>query len=301
MPRIESTNGRKAREAQREIISQEEQLFSFKADTDMWTTWHYHPEIDILLTIKNTGYHITGDFMGDLKPGTLLLNGSNVPHAFHPNEMPEGDPSKPAMLVLQFSVASLGKEFLGKMEMDRIRNFLDTTGRSFEFFGDTRDRVEQMMWQMMKQNAGQRLAQFILILDALASAPDSERRPLVSQIYAPSLNDQNVALIDRVKNWILHNLDQVIRLEDVAKVAHMSPKSFSRFFKKNTGKAFIQYVNELRVGLACRKLMQSEASVSEICYASGFNNLSNFNRQFKERKGVSPKEFRKQYLEHLVS
>jgi AraC-like DNA-binding protein len=81
----------------------------------------------------------------------------------------------------------------------------------------------------------------------------------------------------------------------------MTPKSFSRFFKKNTGKAFIQYVNELRVGLACRKLMQSDASVSEICYASGFNNLSNFNRQFKERKGMSPKEFRKQYQTRLAT
>ena len=289
------------RVAQREIISQEEQLFSFKADTDMWTTWHYHPEIDILLTVKNTGYHITGDFMGDLKPGTLLLNGSNVPHAFHPNEAPEGDPSKPAMLVIQFSEASLGKDLLAKLEMDRIRNFLDTTGRSFEFLGETRDRVEEMIWQMMDQNAGQRFAQFIWILDTLASAPEADCRPLVSQIYSPSLNKQNVELIDTVKNWILQNLDQAIRLGDVARVARMTPKSFSRFFKKNTGKAFIQYVNELRVGLACRKLMHSDASVSEICYASGFNNLSNFNRQFKERKGMSPKEFRKQYQTRLVS
>ncbi len=298
MPKIEPVKGR---EAQREIISQEDQLFSFKADTDIWTAWHYHPEIDILLTLKNTGYHITGDFMGDLKPGTLLLNGSNVPHAFHPNEAPEGDPDKPAMLVIQFSTESLGEDFLAKLEMDRIRSFIDTTGRSFEFLGATRVQVEKLMLGMVDQNPGQQFAQFILILDTLASAPETDRVPLVSQIYAPSLNEQNVELIDRVKNWILHNLDQIIRLEGVAKVARMSPKSFSRFFKKNTGKAFIQYTNELRVGLACRKLMQSEASVSEICYASGFNNLSNFNRQFKERKGMSPKEFRKQYQTKLVS
>ncbi|MDA0350460.1 MAG: AraC family transcriptional regulator [Verrucomicrobia bacterium] len=301
MPQIELANSRKDRDAQREIISQEAQLFSFKTDTDIWTTWHYHPEIDILLTLKNTGYHITGDFMGDIKPGTLILNGSNVPHAFHPNEPPEGDPDKPAMLVIQFSVASLGKDLLSKLEMDRIRNFLESTGRSFEFFGPTRDRAEEMMLAMRTQSPGQRFAQFILILDTLASAPEEDRAPLVSHIYAPSLNEQNVERIDRVKNWILENLDQEIKLEDVTRVALMSPKSFSRFFKKNTGKAFIHYVNELRVGLACRKLMQSDASVSEICYASGFNNLSNFNRQFKERKGVSPKAFRKEYRSKVVS
>jgi AraC-like DNA-binding protein len=291
MSQIELVNSTKDRDAQ---------LFSFKADNDMWTTWHYHPEIDILLTLKNTGYHITGDYMGDIKPGTLILNGSNVPHAFHPNELPEGDSDKPAMLVIQFSEKSLGKELLSKLEMDRIRNFLESTSQSFEFFGMTRDRVEEMMQAMRTQNPGQRFAQFILILETLASAPDEDCSPLVSQIYAPSLNEKNVERIDRVKNWILENLDQEIKLEEVTRVARMSSKSFSRFFKKNTGKTFIQYVNELRVGLACRKLMQSDASVSEICFASGFNNLSNFNRQFKERKGTSPKHFRKQYRSKLV-
>ncbi len=79
----------------------------------------------------------------------------------------------------------------------------------------------------------------------------------------------------------------------------MSAKSFSRFFKKNTGKAFVPYVNELRVGLACQKLIETDASISEICFESGFNNLSNFNRRFKEVKGVSPRELRAQYRDRL--
>lgn len=292
---------KKRQSAQREFItSYEGQMFSFKADTDMWTTWHYHPEIDILLILKNTGYHTTGDFIGELRPGTLLLNGPNVPHAFHPNELPEGDPEKPAMYVIQFSQESLGKEFLGKLELDRIRGFLNSAGRSFEFFGDTRKRVEDHMCAMMSQNEAQRLASFILILDSLAAAPGSDRQSLVSEIYAPSLSQENIQRIDRVRNWIITHLESPLHLEEVAREVAMSPKSFSRFFKKNTGKPFIQYVNELRIGLACRKLVQSDASVSEICYASGFNNLSNFNRQFKERKGVSPKVFRRQYRAQVV-
>ncbi|MGY8719010.1 MAG: hypothetical protein ACKVI3_14665 [Verrucomicrobiia bacterium] len=97
-------------DAQRELIPVgEDQLISFKADTDMWTPWHYHPEIDILLVLKNTGHHITGDFIGDIRPGTLLVNGSNVPHAFHPHEPAEGDPENPAMLVLQFSPTPIAR------------------------------------------------------------------------------------------------------------------------------------------------------------------------------------------------
>ncbi len=293
---MKTSLGKRGRDAQREMITAiDSQLISFKVDTDIWTTWHYHPEIDLLLTVKNTGYHITGDYMGELRPGTLILNGSNVPHAFHPNEPEEGDPERPAMLVLQFSEESLGEGFLSKLEMSRIRAFLESTGRSYEFFGETRSRVETMMWEMVDQNGPQRFAQFILILDTLASAPDAERRPLVSPIYAPSLNDENVGKIDAVKSWIMERLERTIRLEDVSREARMSPKSFSRFFKKNTGKAFIPYVNELRIGLACRRLIESDASVAEICFASGFNNLSNFNRRFREVKGMSPRELRARY------
>lgn len=293
---MESTITRQGRQAQREIITAcEGQLFSFKADTDMWTTWHYHPEIDLLLTLKNTGYHITGDYIGDIKPGTLILNGSNVPHAFHPNEADEGDSGRPAMLVIQFSEDSLGADFLSKMEMARVRNFLDTTGSSFEFFGETRDRVDALMREMQEQNDVQRFAQFVLILDTLASAPETDKKALVSRVYSPSLNEENVGRIDRVKNWIVDNLDRPITLETVAVQARMSPKSFSRFFKKNTGKTLIQYVNELRVGVACQALIQGDASISEICYASGFNNLSNFNRRFRDVKGISPRELRTRY------
>ena len=140
-----------------------------------------------------------------------------------------------------------------------------------------------------------------MMLDILSMAPAEDLVPLVSHIYAPSLKATTVGRIDLVKSWIVENLESSFQLEDAARHVGLSPKSFSRFFKKNTGKPFIQYVNELRVGLACRRLMQSEASVSEICYATGFRNLSNFNRQFRDRKGLSPREFRAQYRRELGS
>jgi transcriptional regulator GlxA family with amidase domain len=110
------------------------------------------------------------------------------------------------------------------------------------------------MRAMIIQNKAQLLASFILILDALASASKSERQSLVSEMYAPSLSEETVRRIDQVRNWIITHLESQIRLEEVAFEAGMSPKSFSRFFKKNTGMTFIQYVNELRIGVACRSL-----------------------------------------------
>ena len=282
--------------AQRELIPAfENQLIAFKADTDMWTPWHYHPEIDVLLVLKNTGHHITGDFIGDIRPGTLLVNGSNVPHAFHPHEPAEDDPANPAMLVLQFSPETWMKGWLDRLEMERIRNFIASTDRSFEMRGETRARAERLMHEMPAQSDAQRVAQFILILDTFATAPQEDLLPLVSEIYAPSLKQENVSRIERVKSWIVENLENEFDLSDAAKRVGMSPKSFSRFFRKNTGRSLIQFVIELRIGLACRLLVQSEASVAEVCYASGFRNLSNFNRLFRERKSVSPREFRTQF------
>ncbi|GAB5559782.1 MAG: AraC family transcriptional regulator [Synoicihabitans sp.] len=282
--------------AQRELIPAfENQLIAFKADTDMWTPWHYHPEIDILLVLKNTGHHITGDFIGDIRPGTLLVNGSNVPHAFHPHEPAEGDPANPAMLVLQFSPETWMQGGFARLEMERIRHFIASTDRSYEVKGETRAHVDRLMHEMVAQNDAQRVAQFILILDTFANAPPEDLQPLVSEIYAPSLKQENVSRIDRVKSWIVENLESDFDLSDAAQRVAMSPKSFSRFFRKNTGKSFIQFVIELRIGLACRLLVQSDASVAEVCYASGFRNLSNFNRLFRERKALSPREFRAQF------
>lgn len=283
-------------DARRELIPAcEGQLISFKADTDMWTPWHYHPEIDILLVLKNTGHHITGDFIGDIRPGTLIVNGSNVPHAFHPHEPDEGDPTNPAMLVLQFSPTTLGEAFLGGIEMERIRNFVAATDRSFEIVGETRAAAEKLIRAMVQKSDAQRVAQFILVLDVLATSPQEDRIPLVSEIYTPSMKQENVGRIERVKSWVVENLENEFSLEDAAKLVGMSAKSFSRFFRKNTGMSFIPFVNELRVGLACRLLMQTDASVAEICYAAGFRNLSNFNRQFRDRKAISPREFRAQF------
>ena len=150
------------------------------------------------------------------------------------------------------------------------------------------------MMEMEYTKGARRFAQFLLLLETLALAPDHEKRVLVSEIYSPTLTKKNVTRIEVVKKWIIAHLTETLMIKDVASRVNMEPKSFSYFFKKNTGKSFVQYVKELRIGLACQKLLTSELSILEVAYGSGFNNLSNFNRQFREIKGVTPTQFRKQ-------
>ncbi|NQZ60100.1 MAG: helix-turn-helix transcriptional regulator [Lentisphaeraceae bacterium] len=288
-------------EAKLEIISTcQMRSFSYKMDTDMWPVWHFHPEFDILLILKNTGQYLNGDYIGDLKPGTLVMMGPNIPHAFHPTEADDNDPENPSTAVIQFSEISLGREFLQKPEMSHIAQFLADASRSFEFFGETRVQAEKIILDMKECSDLQRFIQLILLLDLMANSPQEDRTQLVSPLYSPSLNKDSVSKIDVVARYIMNNLSKRISLSDVAELSGMSSKSFSRFFKKNTGKSFVQYVNEMRIGQACRRLIETDDSISTICYDAGFNALSNFNRRFQEIKQMTPREFRLKYKEQTA-
>jgi AraC-like DNA-binding protein len=137
-----------------------------------------------------------------------------------------------------------------------------------------------------------RFISIIQILDTMASSPMTDRKKLASIDFSPSLNQKNVDKVDTITQHILSDLRKAFSLDEMAEFIHMSPKSFSRFFKKNTGKTFVNYVNELRVEKACRLLLENDDSISNICFEVGFNTLSNFNRRFLEVKGLSPRDYR---------
>ncbi|MGJ8676460.1 MAG: AraC family transcriptional regulator [Akkermansiaceae bacterium] len=277
----------------REMIpSGDDHIFHYKKENSIWPAWHYHAEIDILLFLNYQGQHITGDYIGSFGPGTLLVNGPNIPHAFNSLSCQLDGAEVPAISVIQFSEQTIGAELLSKSEMTLIRNFIHSTNRSFEILGTARDRAAEIIQQIHDATYAHRLSLFLLLLETLALAPQQEKKPLVSEFYAPVLNENNISRIDIVRSWVLENICAKINLEEAAAQIHMRPKSFSQFFKKNTGKSFVQYIKELRIGLACQKLLETNLSIIEICYQSGFNNLSNFNRQFLDLKKMTPKDFR---------
>ena len=285
-------------EAQLEIISAcKTRSFSYKIDTDVWPVWHFHPEIDILLVLKNTGNYIVGDYMGTFEPGTLIMIGPNIPHSFMSNEEDEGDPSKPALIALQFSVDSLGHEFMEKTEALKINNLFNDIQYGMEFHGQLRDEANELIKQMADENELLRFSTMLRVFDKLVNC--EERTRLASPSYAPSLNHSSVNKINTILNHIKENMDKTISLDDASKLVHMGSKSFSRFFKKNTGKTFVQYVNEIRIGEACKLLLNTDLSISDISFEVGYNTLSNFNRRFLDIKGVTPREFRKEINQKL--
>lgn len=270
------------------------QALVFKIDRDIWPVYHYHPEYDILLSLKDhAGEFISGDHVGPLRNGTLFMNGPNIPHAVHSGVPDERDWSRPSLAVVQFSRASLGEDLLRKTEMNGVRQFLDEAKLGFEFHGEAARLGAELILAMEPMGEFERFLQLLRLLEFFGST--GEKRPLASPAFSPSLRERDITRLDEVLHHLRRNKAESISLEEVAAVAKMTPKSFCRFFKTNTGKTLIEYVNELRIGEACRLLRESEASISEIAFEVGFQNLSNFNRRFRQAKESTPREFRRRF------
>jgi AraC-like DNA-binding protein len=265
----------------------------FKIDQDIWPVYHYHPEYDILLSLKDHGgEYLSGDHIGRLRRGTLIMNGPNIPHALHSGKPDESDWARPSLAVIQFSRESLGEDLLRKHELQSVREFLDEARFGFEFDGATAEGAAALILAMEHQSSFERFVQLLRILHLFAAS--TEKRTLASPAYSPSLRERDITRLDEVLGYLRKNKTGAVTLEEVATVAKMSPKSFCRFFKANTGKTLVEYLHELRVGEASRQLLESDLPVSEIALECGFNNLSNFNRRFRELKGMTPREFRRQ-------
>ncbi len=146
----------------------------------------------------------------------------------------------------------------------------------------------------------QRLLELLALLDALARLPRRSANPLASEGFVPTLNLTQAKRLETVCRFVHLHFQNPIRLAEVRCAGtHLAPEAFSRFFKQKTGKPFVNFLNDVRVGEACRLLIEKEAlGVTEICYACGFGNVSNFNRHFRLRHALSPREFRSPVLGH---
>ncbi|MCB1092564.1 MAG: hypothetical protein KDL87_13600, partial [Verrucomicrobiae bacterium] len=228
----------------------------FKIDRDIWPVYHYHPEFDILLSLKDhRGRYLSGDHIGPFEKGTLIMNGPNIPHALHSGRPDDEDWERPSLAVIQFSEASMGREFLDRHEMKPIREFLQSARFGFEFFGETRAQAAELMMTMRGMGELERFIQLLRLLRLFAGS--EERCVLASPAYSPSLRERDISRLDRVIRHLHQEIGRPIPLEEAARVAGLAPKSFCRFFRANTGKTLIEYVNALRVGESCRLLLET--------------------------------------------
>jgi AraC-like DNA-binding protein len=200
--------------------------------------------------------------------------------------------------VVRFREDFLGNHFLQSPEMETVRRLLQRSGRGLHVTGRTRDTIARRMQELAGQRGLDRLLGLIEIIHLLATS--KHLRPIASASFSPELRDSDTPRMQRVMRFIHDHLDGVIERQAVARCAALSEGAFSRFFKTRTGKTLPQYVNELRVGHACVQLRDAEARVADIALVCGFENLANFNRQFRAITGMNPREYRAAFEDHAL-
>ncbi len=257
--------------------------------------WHFHPEYQITLVIKSRGYRLVGDNIAPLQPGDLVLVGSNLPHVWQQEEhTARPEPEHPVhAIIVRFLETFVGNDFLEIPEMKPVRRLLQRSMRGLQITGDTRQAVAEKMRRLADFSGLERLSGLLSILNTLAHS--NELKPIASAGFVPVLNGSDHGRMQRVYDYINAHLDEPIDRADVAHQAHLSEGAFSRFFKLRTGKTLPQYVNELRVGRACRLLAEDETKITDIAMECGFSNLPNFNRRFLEITGLTPRSYRGQF------
>lgn len=253
--------------------------------------WHCHPEAELVLVLESRGYRIVGDSIQSLHRGDLVLLGPNLPHAYQHRDSLCSQPLAAHCVLLQFE-ERFWSSLLELPILAPVNRLLQRGAAGLQFKGRTRARVATMLQEMLKLRGLARIAVFLQALDALAHSRNC--RTIASSGFTTSLPAWEQERVDRVYQFIDQNFHRSIRLCEVAKLAHMSEGAFSRFFRAHMGKTFPAFVNDLRIGRACRLLAETEMPVTEIALACGYRNLSNFNRQFLQAKELTPSTFRRQ-------
>jgi AraC-like DNA-binding protein len=253
--------------------------------------WHYHPEVEICFTERGSGTRFVGDHIGNYGDGDLVLLGANLPHHWASDEFRGQRYDRHSAIVVQFDPVQFGTQFFGLPEMAETVELLERAGRGLHVTGSTRRFVADAAREMLEQSPAARLLSLLNILHLLSRS--AELVPLASPGFAPTFRPRLQNRLNRVCKHIHDHLaDPGLNQADLAKLAGMHPSAFSRFFKNGTQRTVTDYVNELRIGLASRLLLETELSILEICLRSGYENASNFNRRFREYRGMTPREFR---------
>ncbi len=259
------------------------------------TPWHFHPEYELVLVTKSKGKKIIGDHISDFEEGDLCLLGPNLPHTYHnnPEYFEAGSKLLAESLVIHFTLESLGSGFFQLPEMNAIKEVLNRASLGMQIKGITQQKVSKRIRQLIDTNGLQRIILLLEILDEIAKSTELHHLASAGMIGE---NARDSERLNTVFDFVMRNFKEKISLDDVATLVNMSDSAFCRYFYKRTQKTFFEFLNETRIGYSCRLLLDGKKSVSEIAYESGFNNISHFNRQFLQIKGVTPTAYKKEVV-----
>jgi AraC-like DNA-binding protein len=262
------------------LIYQEDLEFVF------YDKLHQHEEIQISFIEKGTGTLLVGDTISSYAENDIFILGSNLPHAFK-SDKNEAEKSK--MLTLFFTKTSFGESFFELNEFTEINGFFSKSLQG----SIVKTNQTEIIKPFLVLKKASKLERFMLLLKILKIISSSKTEPLSSFVHHKKYSDTEGKRMRTIFEFTMENAHQKISLEDIAGIATMTKNAFCKYFKKRTNKTYISFLTEVRIENACKFLKSKEEfSIGDIAYKSGFYNISNFNRKFKEVKKMTPLKYK---------
>lgn len=259
--------------------------------------WHYHPEFELVLINKSSGRRMVGDHIGYFEEDDLVLMGPGIHHVWVNDAIylnGQADHLADAVVVHFLEDFLLGQQLYQMPELESLKRVLTSARRGLVIFGDTRSEINQIMRGLKEKNGIQRLADLFAIFDILNRTDEFEMLASPNYMLRTQQSPFSTDRHSKITDYIMRNFDKDITLNEVASEANMAITTFCNFFKTHYRMTFVEYLNTIRIAHVCKLLAEgSDRNIVEIAYECGYNNLANFNRQFKRLKGMSPSAYRK--------
>lgn len=258
--------------------------------------WHFHSEYQLFVVLKGTGTRFIGDHMQNFREGDMVLTGPDLPHlwkndkAYHISE----NKMQTHGVVIYLPHNFLNNSVNQLEEFEAIASLLKKSVRGIEIMGKTNLVVRQMMLEQLELKGVKGIIHLLRILQTIADSQDCKL--IADAAYINTNKESEKDRMGQVYEYVMHNFQGKVNLEEAAQLSNLSVSAFSRFFKSRVNKSFSDFLTEVRISHACKLLHETDLNISEISYECGFFTLSNFNKLFKDRIKKTPVEYRKEYL-----
>jgi AraC-like DNA-binding protein len=250
--------------------------------------WHQHIEYELILFTEGKGKSFIGNYIGEFNTHDIFFLGSNLPHTF---QKAQSDLITSAVVV-QFKEDFWGPLFLLLPECDAIRRLLQVSACGLKLHSESLARLAPLIRELEHLTGLSRVIRLCECLELMAQREEYDK---LSTLEGKGQDLKSMERLDAIFQFTHHNFHLPIQLTDVAKLASMSVPAFCSYFRRSTKKTYVSYLNEIRIGHACKLLNDTRLSVATICYESGFSTLANFNNRFMKLTGTTPTQYRKKF------
>ncbi len=258
------------------------------------TDFHFHNECQLVYVVSGTGTRIIGDSVESYQEGDLAFVGPNVPHVWYSKTSDNQEDTMAVSLALFINPVTVAENLKPFIDTQALATFFEQSARGINIVGAKREVISTILQEAIHQKEVSLLASFLKIVELLMDSEDIIWLNDASLLKTYSSNNQG--RVSKLMHFIQENFRTEITLEQAASVADLQLHSFCRFFKQLTHHTFSDFLNEVRIGFACKLLQQSDLPITQVAYECGYSNISYFNRTFKKIHGVSPRDYRQRLM-----